>query len=95
MKNIDFTLKTAVSVMPQGHIKSVDSLEYFTTLSNDLKQGDLTLYQASLWMADVEFGQQMLNGVNPVVIRGCTIDFLPTSRSPMICEAFSHTWGDT
>ena len=75
VKHINFTcdiLKAAVSLVPKGIIKSVDSLEYFASLSNNLKQGDLPLYQASRWVADVEFGRQMLNGVNPVVIRRCT-----------------------
>ena len=30
------------------------------------------LYEAGRWATDVEFGRQMLNGVNPIVITKCT-----------------------
>lgn len=33
---------------------------------------DIVVYEGYRWVSDVEFGRQMLNGVNPVVIQRCT-----------------------
>ena len=33
---------------------------------------NIPAYEGYRWVSDVEFGRQMLNGVNPVVIRKCT-----------------------
>lgn len=34
--------------------------------------GDKTLYQTGRWTTDVEFGRQILNGVNPIIIEKCS-----------------------
>ena len=33
---------------------------------------EIKIYEAHRWVADEEFGQQILNGVNPVLIRRCS-----------------------
>ena len=80
VKNIDFArdaLHAATTLGIRESIITVDSLYDFITLTKSLKDHDLTvfdkLYEGSRWVTDVEFGRQMLNGVNPVVIRKCTI----------------------
>ena len=38
----------------------------------DVLGSNRPLWQAGRWATDVEFGRQMLNGVNPIVITKCT-----------------------
>ena len=37
-----------------------------------LKSSKISVYNGDRWTTDVEFGRQILNGVNPVVIKRCT-----------------------
>ena len=48
------------------------SMEEYTCLEIKSGEPDLNLSELSRWATDVEFGRQMLNGVNPVVIERCT-----------------------
>ena len=54
------------------HLKKIDELQEFEELATVLGTSDKPLYQAGRWATDVEFGRQMLNGVNPIVITKCT-----------------------
>lgn len=48
-------------------------LEGDNTLGNpNLEEGELIVCEASRWTSDVEFGRQILNGVNCVIIKRCT-----------------------
>ena len=51
---------------------SVDDLSIFEQLAKALGKHEFLVYQAGRWTRDEEFGYQMLNGVNPVVIKQCT-----------------------
>ena len=59
-------------------ISSLDKFEDFVLRLRAAEEGsktvdrDVTVYEAYRWVSDVEFGRQILNGVNPVVIRKCT-----------------------
>ena len=43
-----------------------------TTGNPNLEEGELVVCEASRWTSDVEFGRQILNGVNCVIIKRCT-----------------------
>ena len=53
-------------------MKSLGSLDDFAKFASALGAPKLNVYETHRWLSDVEFGRQMLNGVNPVVIRRCT-----------------------
>ncbi len=76
VKNIDFTsngLHAIITLGLEGLVLSVDDLEDYVTIARSLeKDENLSLYQGSRWVSDVEFGRQMLNGINPVIIQKCT-----------------------
>ena len=48
---------------------SLDSLHGYEELATTMGAPEPELYQTDRWATDVEFGRQMLNGVNPVAIR--------------------------
>ena len=74
LKNVDFYSSQLI-----GNIKSragglhhdVDSLYGYEQYAKILGEPDFRVYELGRWMSDVEFGRQILNGVNPVVIRRC------------------------
>ncbi len=47
-------------------------MQDFARLEAQFGESNLNLYELSRWTSDVEFGRQMLNGVNPVVVERCT-----------------------
>ena len=55
-----------------GVTLSMNSLEDYLALSGHLEQHELFVHIAGRWTSDVEFGRQILNAVNPVVIERCT-----------------------
>ena len=72
VKLIDFTgdaLKAAAVMGIKTAVTSLDSLHGYEELATQLGVPEVQLYQTDRWATDVEFGRQMLNGVNPVVIR--------------------------
>ena len=56
-----------------GVITDVNDLSDYAKFAKTLNPDEaLPLYEAGRWTSDVEFGSQMLNGVNPMVIKKCT-----------------------
>ena len=41
-------------------------------MATSLGTPEVRVHNAARWTTDIEFGRQMLNGVNPVVIEKCT-----------------------
>ena len=50
----------------------VKHLHEFASIARFLQPASLPLDEGSRWQYDVEFGRQMLNGVNPYIIEKCT-----------------------
>ena len=72
VKLLDFTgdtLKAAAAVGIKTAFTTLDSLHDYDELAKTLGLPEVQLNQIDRWATDVEFGRQMLNGVNPVVIR--------------------------
>ena len=72
VKFLDFTgdaLKAAAVLGIKTAFTTLDSLHDYEELANKLGTPEVRLYQINRWAMDAEFGRQMLNGVNPVVIR--------------------------
>ena len=75
VKDLDFTedaLKAVVTLGEHYVFESCDSLHDYEEWAKYLGHPEVPVYVASRWEMDVEFGRQMLNGVNPVVIQKCT-----------------------
>ena len=74
-KLIDFTgtaAKDSAELLALSAIEDITDMHDYEKLASLLGKHELTLYNAGRWMTDVEFGRQILNGVNPVVIKRCT-----------------------
>ena len=74
-KLIDFSgtaMKDSAELLALSAIENITDMHDYKKLASLLGKHELTLYNAGRWMTDVEFGRQMLNGVNPVVIKQCT-----------------------
>ena len=72
VKNLDFTgdaLKALVSLGIEQSFTSLDNLNGYEELATTMGDPDIELWETNRWASDVEFGRQMLNAVNPVVIR--------------------------
>ena len=73
-KLFDFT-STAVTDKADLLVKSalvdITDLHDYEKLATILGEHEIPIYNAARWMTDVEFGRQILNGVNPVVIKRC------------------------
>ena len=75
VKEIDFTKNTVAAVATlsiKGYLTCFESLNDYERLATAMQKPDLPLYEIGRWSTDREFGRQMLNGINPVVIRRCT-----------------------
>ena len=74
VKNINFTSNTAVStvaVLVKNAISHIDSLSDYEKLATVMGQPAIATYKNDRWNKDEEFGRQILNGVNPILIRRC------------------------
>ena len=75
VKDLDFTedaLKAGATLGVHYAFESCDSLHDYEEWAKLLGHPQVPVYVAARWEMDVEFGRQMLNGVNPVVIEKCT-----------------------
>ena len=74
VKNFDYTtvsLATVAKLKFKGFFTTVDDLRDYEEIADALGRSEKPLYQAGRWTTDVEFGRQMLNGVNPIIIEKC------------------------
>ena len=72
---MDFTLggaKGLVATQLAGITVSLDTLESYAELYKLLDQSPSAIEGEGRWKTDLEFGRQMMNAVNPVVIKKCT-----------------------
>ncbi len=76
VKNIDFTLNGTEALAKlglTGIVIDVNDLSDFAKFAKSVNPDEaIPLYEAGRWTSDVEFGRQILNGVNPMVIKKCT-----------------------
>ena len=73
VKSINFTtdaVKSMGSLKIAGLFVDCDDLHGYEVLARNLG-GERQLYEAGRWTSDVEFGRQMMNGVNPIFIEKC------------------------
>ena len=75
VKNVDFTttaLANKIKVRVHAAFNDIKDIEDYRKITHVLDDPDINLHEAARWMTDVEFGRQILNGVNPVIIERCT-----------------------
>ncbi|CAI8052357.1 Polyunsaturated fatty acid 5-lipoxygenase, partial [Geodia barretti] len=74
LKNFHFFSNALIGALKSkvaGLSLDVDSLYGYEQYASLLGEPDFRVYELGRWMSDVEFGRQVLNGVNPVVIHRC------------------------
>ena len=75
VKNLDFTedaIKAGATLGLHYVFDSCESIHDYEKWAKLLGHPEVSVYVAARWEMDVEFGRQMLNGVNPVVIEKCS-----------------------
>ena len=75
VKNFDFTKDSIESVGflgLKGVFTTLDSLHSYELLARTMGKPSMPVFEGHRWVLDAEFGRQMLNGVNPVVIERCS-----------------------
>ena len=75
VKTVDFTttaLTNGLKIRVQAAFNEIEDIEDYKKVTTILDIPETQLYNAARWTTDVEFGRQVLNGVNPVVIKKCT-----------------------
>ena len=84
--SIDGIIQKALGIKSTTHISAndlyifeqlpqrlmIDEMKNRDPQSNTTRGFEIEICQASRWVTDEEFGRQILNGVNPVVIRRCS-----------------------
>lgn len=74
-KCIDFTkdaIEGGAKIVFQLPFRKIEDLHTYEQMATSLGTPEVRVHNAARWTTDVEFGRQMLNGVNPVVIERCT-----------------------
>ena len=75
-KKVDFILSGLEAIARlrlAGVFINVDDLSDYAKFAKTLNPEEtIPLYEAGRWTSDVEFGRQIINGVNPMIIRKCT-----------------------
>ena len=74
VKNVQFHasfIKTGIHAKLAGLIMDVDHLHGYEEYAKLIEEPEIRTYEFSRWTSDVEFGRQILNAVNPVMIRKC------------------------
>ena len=74
-KLLDFTgtaVKDGGRIVFEMLFQGIDNLHDYEKMATTLGRPEIPVHEAARWVTDVEFGRQMLNGVNPVVIEKCT-----------------------
>ena len=75
VKHIDFTVTATANkakLRLRAALTSIEDLHDYKKVSSVLDEPDVQLYDLARWTSDVEFGRQVLNGVNPVIVKKCT-----------------------
>ena len=75
VKHVNFTstaILNKVKVRVHAVFNDIKDIDDYKKISSVLDYPEINLHEASRWVTDVEFGRQVLNGVNPVVIERCT-----------------------
>ena len=75
VKKVDFTLsaiKGGLKIRVQAAFNDVEDIHDYQKIATILGDPEVPVHNAARWTTDVEFGRQVLNGVNPVVIEKCT-----------------------
>ena len=75
VKCVDFTedaLEGGAKIVFQLPFKKIEDIHTYERMAISLGTPEVRVHNAARWTTDVEFGRQMLNGVNPVVIEKCT-----------------------
>ena len=86
VKNVSFFGKGGHDMVDSalhGLSYDLNTLHGYEQYAELLGKPDVCVYELSRWTSDVEFGRQILNGVNPVVIRRC--ESLP-AKFPVVNE---------
>ena len=65
-------MKDGAKILLQSALTDLTCLHDYEKLATVLGNPEVSVHNAARWTTDVEFGRQMLNGVNPVVIKRCT-----------------------
>ena len=74
-KNIQFyssRLLDVANTALSGIFIEANTLTGYEEYAKLLEKPDHRIHELGQWTSDVEFGQQILNGVNPVVVHRCT-----------------------
>ena len=87
VKTINFTknaIAAGTSLLFTVPFTNTESLSDYEKLATAIKKAEFPTYEISRWTRDVEFGRQILNGVNPIIIKRCTV--LPVNFSSYQCN---------